>query len=144
MAWHRIYVYRKLLEEVKRLGYAGSSLIEFALVPSASINPAEQFGARVRRLRVSLGWSQTELGVRMGISDDSAATRISRYEAGKHFPDLETAHALAETLGVPLPALLAQDDELYELIVGFDKLKQSQRSALIARVRAALKSDEPR
>lgn len=82
--------------------------------------------------------------MRMGIPEDSAATRISRYEAGKHFPDLETAQTLAESLGVPLPALLAQDDDLYELIVAFDKLTKSQRSALVARARGTADGDKER
>ena len=76
------------------------------------------FANRLRAARTALGVSQAELGARVGIPEDVASTRVNRYERGVHEPDLATAEALADELGIPLPALIARDDGMAMLIAG--------------------------
>lgn len=59
-------------------------------------------GEHVRRLRKAVGWSQTELGVRSGIS----RATIAQIELGRYRSvDLDTVVALAKALGVS-PSIL--------------------------------------
>lgn len=102
-------------------------------------SPARRlFAQRLRALRQAQGLSQTELGVRMGLPPDVASARINRYEQGVHVPDLDTLTAMAKELGVPLPALFA-DDRTGELIVGFSQLPAEAQDKILASVRRSLK-----
>jgi transcriptional regulator with XRE-family HTH domain len=105
------------------------------------------FANRLRAARTALGLSQAELGGRVGIPEDVASTRVNRYERGVHEPDLATAEAIAEELGIPLPALVARDDGLAMLIAGFAALPQAKQKAMLAHLEHALgakKADEIR
>jgi len=62
-------------------------------------------GERVRELRKERGWSQGELGTRIGTD----AGRISRYEAGKITPSLEALVRLADVLEVSVDYLVRED-----------------------------------
>lgn len=86
---------------------------------------------RLKELRKDLGVSQAELGIRMGIPQDVASTRVNRYEKGVHAPDLETLEAMARELGVPLPYLVAQDERLAILIRGFVKLSVADQDKVL-------------
>jgi transcriptional regulator with XRE-family HTH domain len=96
------------------------------------------FASRLRAARAALGLSQAELGARVGIPEDVASTRVNRYERGVHEPDLATAEALAEELGIPLPALVARDDGLALLIAGFAALPQAKQKAILGQLESAL------
>lgn len=77
------------------------------------------YSRRLREAREILGISQRNLGIEAGLDDFVASTRINRYEAGVHQPDLETLQRLAEVLGVPVAFFYAEDDELARLIREF-------------------------
>jgi transcriptional regulator with XRE-family HTH domain len=62
-------------------------------------------GDRVRLLRKEHGWSQGDLGTRIGTD----AGRISRYEAGKITPSLEALVRLADVLEVSVDYLVRED-----------------------------------
>lgn len=62
----------------------------------------ESFGQRIRRLRVSAGYSQERLAVEIGISTKS----IQRYESGKYQPDTYAVKKLAAFFGVSTDYLL--------------------------------------
>lgn len=96
------------------------------------------FANRLRAARTALGLSQAELGARVGIPEDVASTRVNRYERGVHEPDLATAEALADELGIPLPALVARDDGMAMLIAGFAALSQAKQKAMLAQLETAL------
>lgn len=96
------------------------------------------FANRLRAARTALGVSQAELGARVGIPEDVASTRVNRYERGVHDPDLATAEALADELGIPLPALVARDDGMAMLIAGFAALSQVKQKAMLAQLETAL------
>lgn len=96
------------------------------------------FANRLRAARAALGLSQAELGARVGIPEDVASTRVNRYERGVHEPDLATAEALAEELGIPLPALVARDDAMALLIAGYAALPQAKQKAILGQLESAL------
>lgn len=62
-------------------------------------------GDRVRELRKEHGWSQGDLGTRIGTD----AGRISRYEGGKITPSLEALVRLADVLEVSVDYLVRED-----------------------------------
>lgn len=59
------------------------------------------FGARVRELRLSHGWSQEDFAHRANLD----RTYVSGIERGARNPTLDIIHRLAETLGVPATEL---------------------------------------
>jgi len=64
-----------------------------------------RFGERVLQLRKERGWSQPELGKRVGTS----ATMISRYERGEMTPSIEVAFRIAKAFGVTLDGLVSDE-----------------------------------
>ncbi|WP_082916174.1 helix-turn-helix transcriptional regulator [Plantibacter sp. H53] len=62
------------------------------------------FGARVRELRVSHGWSQEDFAHRANLD----RTYVSGIERGRRNPTLDIIHRLAETLDVPAADLLTE------------------------------------
>lgn len=104
-------------------------------MPKIAIN--EVVAARLKAARDELGISQAELGVRMGLPEEVASTRINRYERAVHAPDIETAERMAAALGVPLPALLCRDETLAEVIEGFDLLSEDQQKTVLNQIRKA-------
>lgn len=69
------------------------------------------FARRLRQERVRLGISQAELARRMAglLGENVESTRITRIEQGTRAVRLDEAVAAAESLGVPLIALLSED-----------------------------------
>lgn len=64
-------------------------------------SPQRAFGDRIRELRLAVGMTQEDLAERCGLF----RTYMSRIETGKANPTLTMIHALADSLGVPVPAL---------------------------------------
>ncbi len=64
------------------------------------------FGNRLLNLRKDRGWSQPELGKRIGTS----GAIIGRYERGEITPSIEVAKKLANTFGVTLDFLVDDKD----------------------------------
>jgi transcriptional regulator with XRE-family HTH domain len=93
------------------------------------------FAARLRALRTERGWTQEELGKRIG-SDGSG---IRSYEIKLHHPPLMTLQKLAATFGVSVDFLLNgpskpadgfQDRELLELFLKADALHYTRKAVL--------------
>ena len=95
------------------------------------------FGRRLKEARKVLGLSQKELGIRAGLDEFIASTRINRYERGIHEPDCNVANNLASALGVPRAFLYADDDDLAEMIRLFSRLDSVSRQSLIVELRQA-------
>lgn len=96
------------------------------------------FANRLRAAREALGLSQAELGVRVGIPEDVASTRVNRYERAVHEPTLETAERMAEELGIPLPALVSRDGGMALLIAGFAALPKTKQDQILGQLEQAL------
>jgi len=87
---------------------------------------------RLKEARLSVGLSQKQLGMKAGLDEFVASTRINRYEVGVHAPDYPMAVRLAHVLGVPVAYLYCEDDELAQMILGFFKASRAARRRAIA------------
>ncbi|MDO0839069.1 helix-turn-helix transcriptional regulator [Xanthomonas campestris pv. campestris] len=90
------------------------------------------FAKRLREARLAADLTQEALGVAAGLSVDVARVRINRYEKGGRECDLRTAQRLADALGLPLPALFTDEDDLAEMIIFYSKLSKRQRQLMLA------------
>lgn len=79
------------------------------------------YSRRLREAREAYGLSQRSLGIKVGIDEFVASTRINRYETGVHQPDLQIQEKLARALGLPLTYFYAEDDGLARLIADFTR-----------------------
>ncbi len=59
---------------------------------------------RVRELRAAQGWSQTELGERLGVSRQT----INAIENGRYDPSLPLAFAIARTFELPIEQIFSE------------------------------------
>ena len=64
----------------------------------------ERFGAVVRQLRESRGWSQEHLAAHASLN----RSYMGEIERAKVMPSLATAEKLAQALGVPLSGLISR------------------------------------
>ena len=89
---------------------------------------------RLRELRMSMGWTQTQLGKRVGL----AKTTISGYEKEDHHLDPPTIHAFCDLFGctsdyllgrseTPWPSITPQQAELLRV---YDALPEEIRRAV--------------
>lgn len=62
-------------------------------------------GQRIKQLRKEAGWSQGELGERIGTDSQ----RVSRYENGRITPSVDALVRIAEALDVSIDYLLIDD-----------------------------------
>ncbi len=77
------------------------------------------YSRRLREARELHGISQRALGIKAGLDEFVASTRVNRYETGVHEPDLQTLQKLAAALELPVAYFYAEDDELARLIAGY-------------------------
>ncbi|GAB3309913.1 helix-turn-helix domain-containing protein [Luteimonas notoginsengisoli] len=77
------------------------------------------YSRRLREAREACGISQRILGIKIGVDEFVASTRINRYEKGVHQPALRIQQRLAIALGMPLAYFYAEDEELAQLIADF-------------------------
>lgn len=108
--------------------------------PRSAPTPAT-FGQRLRATRKALGLTQGQLGVRMGLPEDTAAVRVSRYETDVHTPDPETAQRLANLLGVPLAYLVTADERMAEVILRFSRLTTQHQDLIVKTLRVMQDGD---
>lgn len=55
-------------------------------------------GAFITQLRKEAGWTQAQLGDRVGVTNKT----VSRWENGNYMPDLDTCLQLSELFGIPV------------------------------------------
>ncbi len=61
----------------------------------------------IRELRQERGWSQHELGVRLGLT----GATIYNWERGKYEPTVSTFRKVARVLGVPMNQIAVNDED---------------------------------
>ena len=66
-------------------------------------------GSTIRRIRELRGWTQADLGERIGFSPSTRVVRVGQYENNKQFPRGKTLDNLAKALEVDTSALLDID-----------------------------------
>jgi transcriptional regulator with XRE-family HTH domain len=95
----------------------------------------------MRTRREELGWSQEKVGVLIGLDESSSRARISRYELGVHEPPVAIARLIADALGVPLPYLYCDDDDVAALLLAiFDLPKGARRDKARAFLKVLLRA----
>ncbi|CAD5276185.1 Helix-turn-helix domain protein [Alteromonas sp. 38] len=94
----------------------------------ASTNPIP---SRLKSARVSQGISQRELGIRIGLDESSASSRMNHYEKGRHVPDIQTLKKIADELEVPLAYFFCESELSAELSCLIEKLSDEEKSNLI-------------
>ncbi|KAF1716848.1 transcriptional regulator [Pseudoxanthomonas yeongjuensis] len=82
----------------------------------AKKRPGTIYGRRLREARESRGFSQTGLGIAVGLDESGAGSLISRYENGIHQPKLGRQELFARALELPLTYFYTEDDEAARLI----------------------------
>lgn len=97
-------------------------------MPQGEMQDKNVVGHRIRARREELGWSQEKLGVLIGIDESSSRARISRYELGVHEPAVATARLIAVALGVSLPYLYCEYDDVADLLQALHQLPADQRA----------------
>ncbi|XHH27940.1 helix-turn-helix transcriptional regulator [Xanthomonas euroxanthea] len=110
-------------------------------MPKAS--PRALFAARLKQARELQGIpSQRALGVLMGLDKKLASSRVNRYENETSGIDLDGLGKLADTLGVPMAYLVAEDDDIANAILALSQMAPEERSRAIgALMRAGNRSD---
>lgn len=96
-----------------------------------SSDPRATFCRRLQEARVAAGLSQKQLGIKAGLDEFVASTRVNRYEVGVHEPDLSMARRLADAASVPLAYFYADDDQLAALILRYASLPRRAQRALV-------------
>ncbi|MEA9774199.1 MULTISPECIES: helix-turn-helix domain-containing protein [Xanthomonas] len=96
-------------------------------MPKAS--PRALFAARLKQARELQGIpSQRALGVLMGLDKKLASSRVNRYENETSGIDLDGLGKLADTLGVPMAYLVAEDDDMADAILRLGEMSSEDRA----------------
>ncbi|KQV46958.1 hypothetical protein ASC95_25950 [Pelomonas sp. Root1217] len=93
---------------------------------------SDVWSKRLKEARLALGLSQKQLGIKAGLDEFVASTRINRYEQGVHAPDFQIAMRLAEVLQVPVAFLYCDTDEMAQMILEFHRAPKSMRRQALA------------
>jgi transcriptional regulator with XRE-family HTH domain len=86
---------------------------------------------RLKEVRLQADLSQKEFGVKAGINEFGASSRMNQYERGVHMPHLHMVKRLAKVVNVPVPYFYCEDAELAEAILKFSALDKAQRKRLL-------------
>ena len=78
--------------------------------------PGTLYGRRLREARESCGYSQTGLGIAVGLDESGAGSLISRYENGIHQPKLGRQELFARALKLPLTYFYTEDDQAARVV----------------------------
>ena len=79
------------------------------------------FCMRLKAARKMAGISQKNLGIKAGLDEFVASTRINRYELGIHEVDIGMAARMAKVLNVPLAYFYATAEELADILLEYAK-----------------------
>ena len=87
----------------------------------------ERLGEKLKQIRLSLGWSQSEMHRRLGLEDEVEYTNISKYEIGRNEPPLTTLLKYAHLACVHLEDIVDDDLELPPKLPGTVKYEGIKR-----------------
>ncbi|WP_166421710.1 helix-turn-helix transcriptional regulator [Pseudoalteromonas sp. Z1A8] len=86
---------------------------------------------RLKEARKRANMTQKELGIRIGMDQSSASSRMNHYEKDRHTPDIQTLQRMADELKVPLNYLFCDSAESAELACLIDCLSVEEKQKLI-------------
>src|SRR5580693_4817790 len=96
-----------------------------------SSDPRAAFCRRLRTARLAAGLSQKQLGIKAGLDEFVASTRVNRYEVGVHEPDVGMTRRLAKALNVPTAYFYADDDAMAAMILAFARISQGKQQTIL-------------
>ncbi len=86
---------------------------------------------RLKEAREAAGLSQKQLGIKAGIDEFSASSRMNQYETGKHTSDYFTIKKIAEVLALPTSYFYTEEDNLAKIIQLAGKLSLENKNKLL-------------
>lgn len=86
---------------------------------------------RLKAARLKSQLTQRQLGVCLGMDENTASARMNQYEKGKHSPDYQTMQRLAKVLDVPVAYFYCDDDLLAELLRAIAKQPREKQEQLL-------------
>jgi transcriptional regulator with XRE-family HTH domain len=89
---------------------------------------------RLKEARKRANMTQKELGIRIGMDQSSASSRMNHYEKDRHTPDIQTLQRIADELSVPLNYLFCDSQESAELACLIDNLSVEEKRRLIEKL----------
>ncbi|OEY68816.1 helix-turn-helix domain-containing protein [Rheinheimera salexigens] len=92
---------------------------------------AHPLPTRLKQAREAKGFTQTELGLRIGLDISVASSRMNHYEKGRHLPDYTMLQKMADELGVPVAYFYCDSDEMADLLMSFHNLTPEQKKQVI-------------
>ena len=96
-----------------------------------SFNPIPN---RIKSARVKKSISQKELGIRIGLDENSASSRMNHYEKGRHTPDVLTLKRMADELGVPLAYFFCESNLSAELNCLINEMSEEEKTKLLTQL----------
>lgn len=90
---------------------------------------------RLKEARKRANMTQKELGVRIGMEQSSASSRMNHYEKNRHTPDIQTLQRMADELKVPLNYLFCDSAESAELACLIESLSLEEKQTLIEKLK---------
>ncbi len=84
-------------------------------------------GKRLKEARQASGLSQEALGIKAGLDEMSASTRMNRYELGGRVPDFVLVQKIAKVLNVPAAYFYAVSDEEAHVLQTIHRMNRKQR-----------------
>jgi len=99
-------------------------------------------GKRIREARVRACMTQEALGVAIGLDEEVASVRVSRYESGVHAPPVNLIRPLADALSVPPAYLVTENNRIAGIILNMQKLNLAQLSQVEDLIDNLLNPDE--
>lgn len=89
-------------------------------------------GARIQNKRKELGFTQKELAEKIHVTDKT----VSKWETGRHFPDIEIMEDLTMALGISLQELLGlENDSTEETIASVIHISKEEKKTIIREIR---------
>lgn len=79
----------------------------------------------------------------MGLDKRLASSRVNRYENQTRGIDLDGLGKLAETLGVPMAYLVAEDAFIADAILALSQLSEEERVAVVERLKKLVEKPQP-
>ncbi|NOJ25049.1 helix-turn-helix domain-containing protein [Vibrio coralliilyticus] len=90
---------------------------------------------RLKQARKRAGITQKNLGVMIGMDENSASGRMNHYEKGRHTPDISTLKKMADALNVPLNYFFCEDEISAELAIAIKNLSNDNKIQLLALIK---------
>lgn len=86
---------------------------------------------RLKEARKKKGLTQKELGIRIGVKESSASSRMNHYETSTHMPDFEMLKKLSVELEVPVMYFFTEDELTAQLLIHLSKSGNEKKEAIL-------------